>query len=134
MNGFILFPRVRRSALLLAGVLFLAAFHPAPGRAQSDDDDAPAAPPVTTPHKAPESSPSHGGGGDDDNGNRSSLRDDRGPSSGMRIESTAGTGLALDHSSLPGELGATPEMSRPLFAKPTDGLTMRPDPWDLSPK
>jgi hypothetical protein len=135
MNGFILFPPSRRSALLLASVLFLAALHPAPCSAQSDDDDASTAPPVTTPRKAPpDSFHGHGGGGDDDNGGRSSFRDDRGPNRGMRIESTAGTGLALDRSSLPGELGPTPETSRPLFGKPTDGLTMRPDPWDLSSK
>lgn len=138
MNGFILFPRSRRSAsLLVASVLLLAAFHPAPCSAQSDDDNASTeAPPPTTPHKARpiDSFHGHGGGGDDDGGGRSSFRDDRGPYRGMRIESTAGTGLALDHSSLPGELGPTPETGRPLFGKPTDGLTLRPDPWDLSSK
>jgi hypothetical protein len=77
----------------------------------------------------------HGrGGGGDDGAARSGFRDDRGPNSGMRLESTAGTGLALDHSSLPGELGPTPETSKPLFANPTDGLTLRADPWDTSAK
>ena len=137
MNGFISFPRSRRSAsLLVASVLLLAAFHPAPGSAQSDDDAQTEAPRAITPHKArpTDSFHGHGGGGDDDGGSRSSFRDDRGPNCGMRIESIPGTGLALDRSSLPGELGPTPETSRPLFGKPTDGLTLRPDPWDLSSK
>lgn len=134
MTGFIRFPRApggRSGALLVASVLLLAAFHPALCSAQSDDAPTEETPP---PKASVYTFHSHGGGGDDDGAGRSGFRDDRGPNNGMRLESTAGTGLALDHSTLPGELGPTPETSKPLFAKPTDGLTLRPDPWDPSAK
>lgn len=134
MTGFIRFPRAmgcRSASLLVGSVLLLAAFHPALCSAQSDD----ASTEETPPPKAPVYTfHGHGGGGDDDGAGRSGFRDDRGPNSGMRLESTAGAGLALDHSSLPGELGASPETSKPLFAKPTAGLTLQPDPWELSAK
>jgi hypothetical protein len=138
MTGFIRFPRARRGrsgALLVGSVLLLAAFHPTLCSAQSDDAPTEETPPPATPPKAPVYTfHGHGGGGGDDGAGRSGFRDDRGPNSGMRLESTAGLGLALDHSTLPGELGRTPETRTPLFAKPTDGLTLRPDPWDPSAK
>ncbi|MDB5361071.1 MAG: hypothetical protein JWO51_2368 [Rhodospirillales bacterium] len=124
----------RQAAFTLVATLLLGGLVPAPCRAQSDDapDETPS---VTVPARpAPDSSVHRHGGGGDDDAVRSSFRDDRGPNSGMRIESTPGTGLALDHSPLPGELGATPEESAPLFEKRTGGLAMRPDPWVQSPK
>lgn len=124
----------RQAAFALVASLLLGGLVPAPCRAQSDDAPAETSP-VTVPAR-PTSDFSfhrHGGGGDAD-AVRSGFRDDRGPNNGMRLESTPGTGLALDHSPLPGELGATPEESAPLFEKRTGGLAMRPDPWIQIPK
>jgi len=118
-----------------AAILLLAALGSAV-HAQTDDEASPTAPSVSQPPRPPldNSIRGHGGGGDDDTAALPSFRDDRGPNAGMRLEATPGIGLALDTSPLPGELGDTPEGGRTLFEKPSQGLSMRPDPWTISPK
>ena len=86
--------------------LLILGFHSGPGLAQSDDDDE--APPTEAPMTvAPKSEPDqliHRHAGGDDNERPAGLL--RGnPNEVTRLESTAGTGLAMDHSMLPGELG-----------------------------
>ncbi|HLZ66932.1 MAG TPA: hypothetical protein VKQ29_11920 [Aliidongia sp.] len=104
----------------------MLALHPGPGLAQSEETaptngDAPKAEDTDLYHR-------HGGGGDDE-GPRGLLRGNATLDPGTRLESTAGVGLAMDHSPLPGELGDTPEGSRPLFSKSSTSLEMQADPW-----
>lgn len=119
--------------LLLAGALVLAGALAVPAQAQSDDDDTP----VITALSQPPSDLTihhHGGGGDDDAPSHPWLRDR--PSADQPLQSKAmrGAGLALDQTTLPGELPRTPEGGRSLFAQPADSLAQQRDPWDNTPK
>jgi len=82
--------------------------------------------------KAPVEVHRHSAG--DDDAPPPALRDQQRFNDGLDLESTPGTGLAMDRSPLPGELGPTPEQSRPLFAKPENGLGLQADPWAITPK
>jgi len=124
-----------RAAGTVGVVLLLAMLHLPAALAQSDDEASPAAPSVSQPARPPiDTTIRRHGGGDEDDARLPSFRDDRGPNAGMRLEATPGSGMALDTSPLPGELGDTPEGARPLFEKPSQGLSMQPDPWAISPK
>ena len=119
----------------VAIVLLLLGVHSGSCLAQDDDEDTPTrqAPGVAVPSTVDQFTHRHGEGGDNDPP-AVALRNEAVSGDDTGLNAGGGTGLAMDHALLPGELGGTPEDSRPVFEKPSTSLALRPDPWAFQPK
>lgn len=116
----------------LTGLLFLLlALSAGTACAQSDDTAVPEPQPLGLAPLPPSDLQIHRhGSGGDDASVQTSLRSDPGDIPSIREQRSTGSGLQLNHSPLPGELAGSPEARAPLFAKPSNDLSIRPDPWE----
>jgi hypothetical protein len=120
----------------VAIVLLFLGVQSGPCLAQEDDENTPTqqAPGEAVPGAGDQFAHRHAGGGEEDRP-AASLRHDSASGDDTGLDAGGeGTGLAMDHTLLPGEIGGAPETGRALFEKPSTSLALRPDPWVFQPK